>query len=44
MLSVLAHIEVFDASGSMKDWQAVAKQTFQNPECWARRLTCRARP
>lgn len=32
MLSVLAHIEVFDASGSMKDWQAVAKQTFQNPE------------
>ncbi len=25
MLSVLAHIEVFDASGSMKDWQAVAK-------------------
>lgn len=32
MLSVLAHIEVFDASGSMKDWQSVAKQTFQNKE------------
>lgn len=32
MLSVLAHIEVFDASGTMHDWQAVAKQTFQNKE------------
>ncbi|MCA1326656.1 lipoprotein-releasing ABC transporter permease subunit [Herbaspirillum sp. alder98] len=32
MLSVLAHIEVFDASGAMHDWQAVAKQTFQNKE------------
>ncbi|ALU90004.1 lipoprotein-releasing ABC transporter permease subunit [Herbaspirillum rubrisubalbicans] len=32
MLSVLPHIEVFDASGSMHDWQAVAKQAFQNPE------------
>ncbi|EJN07000.1 lipoprotein-releasing ABC transporter permease subunit [Herbaspirillum sp. YR522] len=32
MLSVLSHIEVFDASGSMHDWQAVAKQTFQNKE------------
>jgi lipoprotein-releasing system permease protein len=44
MLSVLAHIEVFDASGSMPDWQAVAKQTFQNPRCWALRPSCRARP
>jgi len=32
MLSVLAHIEVFDASGSMRDWQTVARQTFQNKE------------
>ncbi|WDZ94471.1 lipoprotein-releasing ABC transporter permease subunit [Herbaspirillum sp. WKF16] len=32
MLSVLAHIEVFDASGAMRDWEAVAKQTFQNKE------------
>ena len=32
MLSVLSHIEVFDASGAMHDWQAVAKQTFQNKE------------
>ncbi|WP_016835041.1 ABC transporter permease [Herbaspirillum lusitanum] len=32
MLSVLSHIEVFDASGAMPDWQAVAKQTFQNKE------------
>ncbi|MFJ3046507.1 lipoprotein-releasing ABC transporter permease subunit [Herbaspirillum chlorophenolicum] len=32
MLSVLAHIEVFDASGAMRNWQAVAKQTFQNKE------------
>ena len=31
MLSVLSHIEVFDASGEMQDWRAVAKQTFQNP-------------
>jgi len=30
MLSVLSHIEVFDASGAMHDWQAVAQQTFQN--------------
>ncbi len=32
MLSVLPHIEVFDASGTMQDWQRVAKQTFQNKE------------
>ena len=32
MLSVLSHIEVFDASGAMPDWQAVARQTFQNKE------------
>src|SRR5450830_1322976 len=29
MLSVLSHIEVFDASGAMQDWQAVAKQIKQ---------------
>jgi len=32
MLSVLPHIEVFDASGAMQDWQKVARQTLQNPE------------
>ena len=32
MLSVLSHIEVFDASGAMPDWQSVARQTFQNKE------------
>jgi len=32
MLSVLSHIEVFDASGAMQDWQAVARQSFQNKE------------
>jgi lipoprotein-releasing system permease protein len=32
MLSVLAHIEVFDASGAgMPDWQAAEKQAFRNP-------------
>jgi lipoprotein-releasing system permease protein len=31
MLSVLAHIEVFDASGSMPDWQAAEKEAFRNP-------------
>lgn len=30
MLSVLSHIEVFDASGVMQDWQSVAKQSLQN--------------
>ncbi|MGZ3157784.1 MAG: lipoprotein-releasing ABC transporter permease subunit [Burkholderiaceae bacterium] len=32
MLSVLSHIEVFDASGSMHDWQATAKEAFQDKE------------
>ncbi len=32
MLSVLAHIEVFDASGSMQNWDAVAKDAFRNKE------------
>jgi lipoprotein-releasing system permease protein len=31
MLSVLAHIEVFDARGVMPDWQAAAREAFQNP-------------
>jgi lipoprotein-releasing system permease protein len=30
MLSVLAHIEVFDASGSMPDWREKAKEAAQN--------------
>lgn len=32
MLSVLAHIEVFDARGAMPDWQQAAKEAFRNPE------------
>jgi lipoprotein-releasing system permease protein len=32
MLSVLSHIEVFDASGSMPDWQATAREAFQDKE------------
>lgn len=32
MLSVLAHIEVFDASGAMTDWQGTAKQAMQDKE------------
>jgi lipoprotein-releasing system permease protein len=32
MLSVLAHIEVFDTSGSMPDWRATALQALQNKE------------
>ena len=32
MLSVLAHIEVFDASGSMQNWGAVAKDALKNME------------
>jgi lipoprotein-releasing system permease protein len=32
MLSVLPHIEVFDASGSMRDWQTVAKEALQDKE------------
>lgn len=31
MLSVLAHIEVFDASGSLPDWRASAKEAMRNP-------------
>ena len=31
MLSVLAHIEVFDDSGSMPDWRASAKEALRNP-------------
>lgn len=30
MLSVLAHIEVFDASGTMPDWRATAADAFKN--------------
>ncbi|OEZ46905.1 lipoprotein-releasing system transmembrane protein LolE [Janthinobacterium sp. MP5059B] len=29
MLSVLAHVEVFDNSGSMPDWRAEAAQAFK---------------
>lgn len=32
MLSVLAHIEVFDVSGAMPDWQKTAEEAFRNPE------------
>ncbi|MBC7489200.1 MAG: lipoprotein-releasing ABC transporter permease subunit [Glaciimonas sp.] len=32
MLSVLAHIEVFDGSGQMPNWEEVAKQTLKNKE------------
>ncbi|MGS0742881.1 lipoprotein-releasing ABC transporter permease subunit [Glaciimonas sp. GG7] len=32
MLSVLAHIEVFDASGEMPNWEDVAKEAFKNKE------------
>jgi lipoprotein-releasing system permease protein len=32
MLSVLAHVEVFDARGSMPDWQAAAREAFRNPQ------------
>ncbi|MFZ6658004.1 lipoprotein-releasing ABC transporter permease subunit [Undibacterium sp. TJN19] len=31
MLSVLAHIEVFDASGSLPDWKSTALQAQKNP-------------
>jgi lipoprotein-releasing system permease protein len=31
MLSVLAHIEVFDPSGALPDWQASVKEAFKNP-------------
>jgi lipoprotein-releasing system permease protein len=32
MLSVLSHIEVYDATGSMPDWQATAKEATQVKE------------
>lgn len=32
MLSVLSHIEVFDAGGAMPNWQATAKEAFQDKE------------
>ncbi|CAN5396357.1 lipoprotein-releasing ABC transporter permease subunit [soil metagenome] len=32
MLSVLSHIEVFDMSGSMRDWKLTAQESFKNPE------------
>jgi lipoprotein-releasing system permease protein len=32
MLSVLAHVEIFDGRGSMPDWQAAAKEARRNPE------------
>jgi lipoprotein-releasing system permease protein len=32
MLSVLAHVEVFDARGSMPDWRAQVHEAFRNPE------------
>ena len=32
MLSVLAHVEIFDARGSMPDWQAQADAARRNPE------------
>jgi lipoprotein-releasing system permease protein len=32
MLSVLSHIEVFDGSGVMPDWQATAREAFSHAE------------
>lgn len=32
MLSVLAHVEVFDARGEMPDWRGAAQQALGNPE------------
>ena len=32
MLSVLAHIEVFDATGAMPDWQQTAREAFMDKE------------
>lgn len=32
MLSVLSHVEVFHASGSLPDWQATAKLALSHPE------------
>lgn len=32
MLSVLSHIEVFDATGQLQDWQATAQEAFRHKE------------
>ena len=32
MLSVLSHVELFDGSGSLPDWQSLARQTLKHPE------------
>ena len=32
MLSVLAHVEVFDARGALPDWRATAQQALRHPE------------
>jgi lipoprotein-releasing system permease protein len=32
MLSVLSHVELFDGSGSLPDWQSLAAQTLKHPE------------
>lgn len=32
MLSVLSHVEVFDGSGGLSDWQALAKLAAEHPE------------
>jgi lipoprotein-releasing system permease protein len=32
MLSVLAHIEVYDARGAMPDWRAVGREAVRNPQ------------
>jgi lipoprotein-releasing system permease protein len=32
MLSVLAHIEVYDARGAMPDWRAVGRDAVRNPQ------------
>jgi lipoprotein-releasing system permease protein len=32
MLSVLAHVEVFDASGSLPDWRATSQEVLKNPQ------------
>src|SRR3954470_24227392 len=32
MLSVVAHVEIFEARGSMPDWRAAAQEARRNPE------------
>ena len=32
MLSVLAHVEIFDVRGAMPDWRAVEREAARNPE------------